>query len=177
MSTRSLQNTALETPRLRLVAITPAYREAIFQAFTKAVARYTFPQPTGNSADTEAFIAHAQNLMEQGNELQVVVLDKETGEFLGCAGLHHLDTKHPELGLWFKKSAWGKGYGTETTQALKAFVEEHYTYEYLYYPVAKENNASRHIAEKLGGILQEEGRTTKNANGDPLEEVVYWIYK
>ncbi len=176
MSNQSLQYTTLETPRLRLVAITPAYCEAIFQAFTKTVARYTFPQPTGNSADTEAFIAHAQGLMEQGNELQVVVLDKETSEFLGCAGLHHLNTPHPELGLWFKENAWGKGYGTETMQALKAFVDEHYTYEYLHYPVVKENNASRNIAEKLRGILQPDGRITKNANGEPLKEVVYWIY-
>ncbi len=43
----------------------------------------------------------------------MVILDRETGRFLGCAGLHELEAARPELGVWLKKSAHGNGFGRE----------------------------------------------------------------
>ena len=57
-----------------------------------------------------------------------------------------------EIGLWLKKSVHGIGYGTETVKTLIEFAEAHLDFEYLFYPVDKDNCASRKIPEKLGFI-------------------------
>jgi ribosomal-protein-alanine N-acetyltransferase len=57
-----------------------------------------------------------------------------------------------EIGLWLKKSAHGNGYGTETVKTLIEFAEAHLDFEYLLYPVDKDNWISKKIPEKLGFI-------------------------
>lgn len=52
--------------------------------------------------------ASSLNSLEKGNDLQMVILKKQLNEFIGCAGLHQIGAKDPELGIWIKKSAHGK---------------------------------------------------------------------
>lgn len=171
-----LRNVRIETERLRLVPISSEYGQEIFQAFTDWVARYTYPQPTGNRADTDAFISSSLHSMENGETLQFVVVSKENGDFIGCTGLHHLKTQ-PEPGLWLKESAWNNGFGFEIVGALKRWADECIEYQYLYYPVHKENIPSRRISEKLGGILEEEEFISQNARGEDHVMVAYRIYR
>ena len=172
----NLLDIVLETDRLRLVPIEIKHRREIFEAFTETVARYTWPQPTGDITHTDTFINEARDLMAAGRELQLVVRDMKTDEFLGCAGLHHIDTHYPEPGLWLKEGAWGHGYGTEIIAALKMYADKHLEYEYMQYPVASANKASRAIPEKLGGVLVPKPRIVFNMNGAPIMEVMYIIY-
>ncbi len=79
------------------------------------------------------------------------VWKKETGEFLGCAGLHNTNSKIPELSIWIKKPAHGKKYGREAMQALKNWADKNLEYDYIKYPVAAQNTSSRKVAESLGG--------------------------
>lgn len=171
-----LRSVIIETDRLRLVPISSEYRQEIFQAFTDRVARYTYPQPTGNIADTDVFISGSLDSMEQGGELQFVAVSKNDGDFIGCTGLHHLSTR-PEPGLWLKESAWNNGFGFEIVAALKRWVDRYIVYEYLYYPVHKDNVPSRRIPEKLGGILEKEEFVSRNARGEDYTMVAYRIYR
>lgn len=172
----NLYNVVVETKRLRLVPISPKYREDIFAAFTEKVARYTCPQPTGDRADTDAFISASIERMSQGEELQFVALLKSTEEFIGCAGLHRIQ-EMPEPGLWLKESSWRNGFGFEIISALKDWADANIEYEYLYYPVKKENVASRRIAEKLDGVLENEEFDSKNAREVEHRMVAYRIYR
>jgi len=165
----------LTSSRLHYEPIGSMYLVDVFQHFTPEVARYTFPQPTGNMHDTRAFIDRAAAQMREGTDWQVVVLQRDTHEFVGCAGLHHLDTPYPEPGLWLRESMWGQGYGTEIVQTLIRFANTHVQYEYLHYPVCEDNIGSRKIAEKCGGILQPGVREVQNMSGTTLREVVYHI--
>ncbi len=167
-------NTVLETKRLRLVPIASVYRKAIFEAFTETVARYTYPQPTGNIADIDTFISESSESMAREENLQYIVLLKETGEFIGCAGLHNIPAK-PEPGLWLKESSWNNGFGFEIIEAIRCWAKDHLKCEYLYYPVSKENVSSRRIAEKLGGILEEDEFLSKNSRGEESVMVAYRI--
>ncbi len=171
-----LRSVTIETERLLLVPISAKYRQEIFQAFTDRVARYTWPQPTGNIADTDAFISGSLDSMGRGGELQFVAVSKNSEEFIGCTGLHHLWTR-PEPGLWLKESAWNNGFGFEIVAALKRWADEHIEYEYLYYPVHKDNVPSRRIPEKLGGISEEEEFISQNARGEDHTIVAYRIYR
>jgi len=168
------ENLEIVTDRLLIKLIGLEYKDDIFREFTKEVARFLIPQPTGEIIDTVNFIDQSRKNSLAGSDLQLIVLDRKNGEFLACVGIHAPDTKVPELGLWFKKSAWGKGYGKESMAALKAWIESNLDYEKIRYPVFKENIASRKIIESLGGKLFKES-LVKNQNGEELIELEYFI--
>lgn len=162
------------TDHLLLVPIALNYRDDIFHEFTEEVALYLNPQPTGDVKDTENFINDSLNKNFSGEGLQLVALDKDTLEFLGCLGLHQINTPIPELGLWFKKSVWGRGYGKESMAALKRWADDNLDYKKIRYPVFKANISSRKIAEFLGGELTREF-IGENQKGQKREELEYFI--
>lgn len=172
---RDFTNIFIETPRLLLIPISSQYREDIFREFTKDITKFMFPQPNKDIAEVDKFIQESQKEMKKGTNMQMVLLDKETKEFLGCPGLHHIDRKDPEMGIWIKKSAQGNKYGQEAMLALKQWADEHLDYEYIIYPVAIKNIASRKIPELLGGEVVRE-YIGENQLGEKMEEVEYRIY-
>ncbi len=114
------------------------------------------PAPAKDIRETEDFIRKSLEGLKNGTNLQLVILDKDTREFTGCAGLHNLDTQTPEMGIWLKKSAHGKGYGKESMTAVKKWADTHLKYDFLIYPVADKNIPSRKIPESLGGVIEKE---------------------
>ncbi|MEI6378694.1 MAG: GNAT family N-acetyltransferase [Candidatus Falkowbacteria bacterium] len=170
------KNFSIATDRMLLALIDLSYKDDIFREFTPEVARFLYPQPSGDIADTVSFINESREKTLAGRELQLVALDKDSKEFLGCAGLHDVDTRVPELGLWFKKSVWGKGYGLEAMRALKEWADHNLDYDHIRYPVYKDNAPSRKIAGALGGIMVREYMGA-NMKGEEHEEVDYIIPK
>lgn len=82
------------------------------------------------------------------------VFEKQTGEFVGQAGLFHLafDMKQPDIELAYRihKKFWGQGY---TTEAAKALIK--YGFEQLSLPKIiaihhPDNLASKRVIEKAG---------------------------
>ena len=173
-SDTDLKNFFLETERLLLIPINHEYQADIFREFTPEVAVFLFPQPRPDIQSTVEFIEHSMVNLLKGEDLQLVALDKTTKEFLGCVGLHKLQDEVPELGLWFKRSTWGRGYGRESMLALKEWAKDNLTCSQLKYPVVKDNLPSRKIAEILGGEIIREF-VGKNMNGREMEEVEYRI--
>jgi RimJ/RimL family protein N-acetyltransferase len=96
------------------------------------------------------------------------VEEKESGRFVGRAGLKHhdnwtLDPDNIEVGYLFDRGVWGKGYATEAAQAAIR-----YAFDELYRPevisIARpENAASRRVMEKAG--LSYAGETRWEARG------------
>ncbi len=178
-----LNNTTMElleieiyTSRLFLQPISMKYKEDIFREFTEEITIYMHPRPPKEIFETESFINDSVLEMKNGNHLIFVILEKDTQEFLGCTGIHEINTQKPLFGIWLKKSAHGKGYGLETISALKTWAEDNLDYEYLVYPVDKANIPSRRIPEKLGGEIFKEYDWT-NLSGKILNLVEYKILK
>ncbi len=124
--------------------------------------------------ETEEFIKKSLKGLGDGSDLQLVVLDKATNVFLGCAGLHDLDNDNPEMGIWIKKSAHGNKYGREAMTAIKKWADKNIRYKYIRYPVAVQNIASRKIPESLGGKVEKE-YDKKMLTGRTYHMVEYWI--
>ncbi|WP_413173171.1 GNAT family N-acetyltransferase [Anabaena azotica] len=164
------------TDRLLLKPISLQYKEEIFQEFTVEITTYLYAAPPKELGDTEFFINQSLLEMQRGESLIVVILKKDSQEFLGCSGIHKINSKYPQTGIWLKKSAFGQGYATETIQSLKAWADTHLDYEYLRYPVDRENAPSRRIAEKLGGQIFSKYKHT-NLSGKVLNVVEYRIRK
>lgn len=162
--------------RILLRPISDRYAWQIFDNFTAEVTRYMVPQPSDRMEDTLKFIKNSLEGMERGENLQFVILDKKSSEFLGCCGLHgHGNPTTPELGVWLKIAAHGSGCGREAIAALVQWAEQHLRYEYLTYPVDRGNIPSRKIPEALGGEIFEEALCPRQ-DGRFLDIVIYRIY-
>lgn len=172
----NLSTVEILTERLLLKPIDMSYAEEIFTSFDKNVTHYMGPQPADTISETQAFIVYSLKSLQQGTNLQLVIIDKSNGDFFGCAGLHGIGEKDPELGVWLKSSAHGNGYGLEAMTALIEWAQNNIEFDYMTYPVDKRNTASRRIPEKNGGIIAREMKVM-NASGFELDEVEYRIYK
>lgn len=151
------------------------YVPEIFKEFTSEITTFMYPKPPEKIEETIAFIEESMQKNIQGSDFVIVIIHKDTGEFLGCGGLHEINTPAPELGIWIKKSAHGHGYGKEAIFALKNWADQNLIYEYLLYPVAKENYASRKIPESMGAVVVKESDFT-NMQGVMMRSVEYRIY-
>ncbi len=170
------RNTKIESKRLLLIPITFDHTDVIFNNFTKDITEFMYPQPSGNKKNTIVFIESSIKTMEEGSNLQFVIKHKDTDEFLGNIGLHHIDTDTPEFGIWLKKGAHGCAYGYEAITALLEFARKNLEFKYIKYPVDRNNVPSRKIPLKLQAIAKKEYIMT-NTIGKDLDIVEYWIYK
>lgn len=170
-----LANLSIESERIRLVSISRAFEQNIFEEFTSDVATYMIPKPADTTEETRAFIDMSLEGFTRADNLVFVILDKRTDEFLGCCGLHgRSGVKNPEFGIWLKRSAHGRGLGREAIRTLALWAQERMRLESFIYPVDKRNLPSRKIPESLGGVIFAEG-VDEGMAGNVLEEVVYRI--
>ncbi|MEK7623543.1 MAG: GNAT family N-acetyltransferase [Patescibacteria group bacterium] len=176
MSLPDILQVNIETKRLVLVPVSLAYAADAFREFTDEITWYMSPATPKHQRDIEAWMIETIEKMSRREELACVILRKDTKEFLGCAGLHDIQTKAPHLGIWIKKGAHGYKYGREAMTAMKQWADTHLEYDHLVYPVALDNIASRKIPESLGGVVVKEyTQTTQNGHTWPYVE--YWVYK
>ncbi|MEK6494119.1 GNAT family N-acetyltransferase [Myroides odoratimimus] len=138
--------------RLSYLVVNDSFKEDIFRELTPTVAKFLPFIPTGKIEDTQGFIDYSLGVLEQGTDITLVAVDKDTKEFIGCCGIHDVNQESISLGIWLKESAFGKGYGQELITALETYVNENLTVDYLIYNVEKNNHGSIKIAEKLGYV-------------------------
>lgn len=117
-----------------------------------------------------------QTQMKHGEEIALLVVKKDSEEFLGYVSIHQVNSNTPELGIWLKKNAHGCHYSYEALNLLKNWAEHHLHYDYLKYPVDKRNIASLKLAASLGGYIEDEYIKTSES-GNVLDEVEYRFYK
>jgi len=168
-------NITIETKNLCLKGITFEYKGDIFREFSPEITTHMFPKPADKIEETEEFIETSIKENKEGSNFQIVILDKKSKNFLGCGGVHNIDRKTPELGIWIKKSAHGHGYGKEAIIALKEWADENLNYDYLLYPVVDENLPSRRIPEFFGAKIARE-YDEKNMSGKKQHILEYRIY-
>lgn len=165
----------IKSKRLKLVPIALKHAEDIFTNFTQEVTKYMYPKPADDVFETKAFIEGSLERMKKNNNVQLVIQNKDKGEFIGCVGLHSTDCNTPEFGIWTKKSSHGNGYGREAIQALFNWACENIKFDYILYPVDKRNIPSRNIPKSLGGKVAREFKSI-NQSGFELDELEYHIY-
>lgn len=168
-------NITLKTKNLYLKSITLDYADDIFREFTAEITTHMFPKPAEKIEEIIEFIKTSMKGNKEGSNFQIVIINKANKDFLGCGGVHNIDGKTPELGVWIKKSAHGHGYGKEAVIALKEWADKNSEYEYLLYPVAEENYISRRIPEFLGGKIAREYDEV-NMSGKKQHMLEYRIY-
>jgi RimJ/RimL family protein N-acetyltransferase len=165
----------IEGPRILLKPVEPEHAQEIFAEFTPEITTYMLPRSPSHISETQQFTAEAGQQRAAGTDLQFVVRDKHTNEFLGVCGLHsRRNQRRPEFGIWLKKAAHKKALGLEAINVLKAWSEQTLSIEGFVYPVDRRNQPSRRIAETLGGKVVSECKV-RTMSGGELDELVYLI--
>lgn len=88
-----------------------------------------------------------------------LVFQKETGKLIGRAGLEHREIygeTELELGYLIGKKYQGQGYATEVCEAILEYAKENTNFEHINCVVQNGNNASIHMAQKLGFEYRED---------------------
>lgn len=165
----------LQSERLQLIPVSLKYAEDLCKEFDSEITEYLWPSAPKTQEEISKHITEQQSKMQAGKEIALVIVNKANQDFLGYAGLHQANSKTPELGIWLKKTAHGFHYGFEAMNLLKTWAETNLNYDYLKYPVVRQNIPSRKIAEKMGGIIEDEYIKTSEA-GKLLDEVEYRFY-
>ncbi|RUR14284.1 N-acetyltransferase [Legionella sp. km772] len=171
-----LNGTQLTGESLLCQTLRMEYAEDICKNFTAKITKWMWPSAPKTQTQINQHILEQQQAMSKGEELALLVLKKESLEFLGYIALHELNTTTPEMGIWLKEEAHGQGYGFEALSLLKKWADKNLSFDYLKYPVEKNNLASRALAEKLGGKVEGE-YIKKSESGQVLDEVEYRFYK
>ena len=149
--------------------------EDIFREFTPEITRYMVPTSPDDIQQIRLFIDLSNKGMTNKEDLVLSITRTSNEEFLGVCGLHGKKSPDtPELGIWLKKSAHGESLGREAITNLAAWAQSNLSYNYLLYPVDRDNIASRKIAEHLGGEIFHE-KTRKSMSGKVLNEIAYKI--
>jgi RimJ/RimL family protein N-acetyltransferase len=168
-----LSSTSLRTQRLHLRAFVPADAPEAHAASTPTLTRYMTWDPAPSAEHFEQICRTWLALMVAGSDIPLAVRLASNQEFLGMAGLHHIDACEPEVGIWIKEAMHGHGFGREAVAALVCFAAR-LGKQAVLYPAVEENLRSRQLAECLGGHIIGKGALRK-ASGVELPEFIYRI--
>ena len=138
----------LETERLIIQPYSNSFLEEYYKEFTDEITKYQYPDSFSNINTANEIVSGFVKDMEQGNMLELVILTQE-GEFIGSMEAFGIKEKTPEIGLWLKRSAHGKGYGYEALKGLLDHLNATGKYQYYIYEVDVRNVASIRLVEKF----------------------------
>lgn len=108
----------------------------------------------------EDFCAKKYEKFQKGEDITLIVLDKQTSRMIGIGGLHNPDWNIPMFMVGFQVRTYetGKGYGTEIAQALTKYAFDALKAERVYTFHADGNIGSQRVIEKTGfkkeGVLR-----------------------
>ena len=157
-------DTTITSQRLALRPFTAADADEAFACITPTLTRYLSFEPPSAPADFEAVWRGWLREIAAGTDFNFTLRERTSGRFTGLLGLHRARDAEPELGIWIREDAHGRGYGREAVAALAAWAVETFAPQSFSYPVAEANTASRRIAEGLGGIVVEQQQRPKYAS-------------
>lgn len=146
-----LSSVSLSSQRLLLQSFTGDDAREAFEGATPTIARFMVWEP---ASSFESFAPIWQSwipAMRAGTDVNFTVRHNPSREFLGAAGLHHIDADEPEVGIWIKEAQHGYGYGREAIATIVAFAGDELGKRAVLYPVIEQNGPSRRLAEGLGG--------------------------
>jgi [ribosomal protein S5]-alanine N-acetyltransferase len=141
----------LETPRLHLRPFTPADVDAIHAVYSDPeVMRWVGTGPLATRAATERLLESYGGHQEALGFAFWAVLERDSGELIGDAGLHRTAVGETELGYTLAKRAWGRGYATEAAGAWLDAAFGDLAIAEVIALAEPPNHASAHVLDKLG---------------------------
>jgi len=169
-----LKDTIIYTERLKERPITMEDFNTVYEKYDKDAEFYMDLFPAKNKEKAIDFIKQCIKELEEETDLNLIISDKITDEFIGYLGIYYIGKENPELGIWINKDSQHKGYGIEAVESGIKWLRENCEFSYIKYPVDKKNTYSRKLPEHFDGKVRKE-YTVKSCTGRILDIVEYWI--
>ncbi len=154
-----LTSSRIETDRCILVPFLTDGRvniRELQEEFCKANKNLYVSQSLPTYEEEIAYVKKSEEKIAQGEEFENFILQKWTNKLLGCAGFRILETGELNIGIWIREDEQGKWYASEAYSVLIDWAWKNTDYTFLKHSLNPENIWSRKLAEKFGGILQDE---------------------
>jgi len=125
-----LNNILIETDRLLLKPLSYDYTEEMIKKYTLENKKYKEDDVLEKSkTKIEKYI---KNITE-GIDLHMVIIKKDSNDFIGFMSLYRINTLEPELEIWTKKTFRKNGYGLETMNGLLKWAYKNIKFDYIIY--------------------------------------------
>ncbi|MEO8678804.1 MAG: GNAT family N-acetyltransferase [Vicinamibacterales bacterium] len=170
-----MDTNSIDTPRLLLRVPVLADAEAFMGIFwdPEVVERkqVTLHEPPGG---VDVALKNTKGMLRQW-ELrrygQWSVVEKATGQVIGCVGFYHPQPEWPgvDLGWLIHRSRWGHGFATEAATAAIGWFWEHTTIDRIVSLIAPDDLRSIRVATKIGERFE-------RADVDPVHGEAAHVY-
>lgn len=154
----------IETERLILRISRPHdsdFVHPVFEASYEQIIQYLDWAHGQTAEDTERYIRRSRADFILRENFVFVMLNKETGEFIGMCSGHARNESVPEyeIGYWQSTVLSGKGYMTEAVHAVTDYLFEHLSAQRVMIRCDENNHGSAGVARRAGfkdeGCLRE----------------------
>ncbi|GAB2720888.1 GNAT family N-acetyltransferase [Paenibacillus thermoaerophilus] len=151
-----------------------AVNEAIKESLEQLRPWMPWAQQIPSVEDSELDIRRARLRFLERADLRLLLISKETGQFIGSSGLHRIDwqTRKFEIGYWVRTSYGRQGYITEAVEAITNYAIHELQANRIEIRCDSRNTRSARVAERLGftleGILRNHERDTEGALRDTM---------
>lgn len=148
------------TERLFIRKPMPGDGKAVYAAMQNSMNELNpwmaWAQKEQSEQEVEANIRDAYAKFLTREDLRLHLFHKETGELIGCSGMHRINWDVPkfEIGYWIDTRYSGKGYITEATEAITEFALNQLKAKRVEIRCDSRNVKSRAIPERLGFTLE-----------------------
>ncbi|WP_233809389.1 GNAT family N-acetyltransferase [Paraburkholderia sp. HP33-1] len=159
----------IESARLSPKPFAASDADEAFPCITTSLTRWMSWEPAPDRETFDRIWQAWLPAMAERADFVFAVRERNSGEFLGLAGLHHVKDASAVLGIWVRENRHGEGIGREAVRLVAEWASSELSIERFTYPVAEENYPSRRIAESLGGVVVERRETPK------YKSVIYQI--
>jgi RimJ/RimL family protein N-acetyltransferase len=129
----------IKTERLIIKPISNDYIEEIDTEIILNITRYMKLNSNEKFENSKQIIHKSLEEMKKGNILQMVIITKDSNEFIGLIGLYEINTLEPFLEIWTKKEARKNGYGLEAMNGLLKWADKNIKFKNIYYSLRKKN--------------------------------------
>ena len=171
----------IETERLLLRKCTTDDVDEVFNIYSNESDEYCYthiPHPYMRK-DAIEFIERSIKVVEEGKELRLLIVDKETDKILGELVGKHLDDENDcvEVGYSLGKDSRNKGIITEAARVLIDYLFKSCGINRVQLLCSTENIASQKVMQKLGAVHEGVCREASKLRGRYHDEHMYSILK
>nr|WP_084085537.1 GNAT family N-acetyltransferase [Cupriavidus sp. USMAA2-4] len=145
----------IESSRLSIKPFSASDADATFPCITLSLTRLMSWEPPPDRESFDLVWQAWLPAIAEGTDFVFAVRQRDSGGFLGLAGLHHVKSPSAELGIWIREDRHREGIGREAVSLVATWASRELGIDRFTYPVAEENYPSRRIAESLGGVVAE----------------------
>ncbi len=151
---RGWRGAPIDTANLRLRRLVPADAAEVARLLDNwEVARHTTNVPFPYSLqDAERFIGKVASGSAAGHTVVFAVEERLSRRLAGCVGATIADGV-AEIGYWFGRDYWGRGYATESLRRALRILFVNFGVSLAWASVSPQNLASRRVLDKAGFVF------------------------